>query len=86
MIRVTCTGHIGASLGKEELDLDETEIGATQLIERLKQMARDEANLGFTEFNTIMILNDGEAFIPASKDRLLRDGDSVVLVPFSHGG
>jgi hypothetical protein len=33
-----------------------------------------------------MIVNDGEAFTPAASDRVLIDGDSVLLLPFSHGG
>lgn len=86
MIRITCTGHIKTSIGKEEVDLDEGEIRATQLIKRLRLMAGENTRPGFTEFNTIMIMNDGEAFTPAATDRLLKDGDSVVLVPFSHGG
>jgi len=86
LIRITCTGHIKTSIGKEELELDEGGIRATQLIKKLRLMAGDASRAGFTEFNTIMILNDGEAFTPAATDRLLQDGDSVVLVPFSHGG
>jgi molybdopterin converting factor small subunit len=47
-------------------------------------MARED-NPGFNRYNTIMLVNDGEAFIPAQQ-REIKSGDYVVLVPFSHGG
>ena len=87
MIRVKLAGHIRTSLGREEVEIDEDEIAATGLIEELRRRASDkDPRIGFTKFNTIMIINDGEAFTPAGSDRMLIDGDSVLLLPFSHGG
>jgi molybdopterin converting factor small subunit len=92
VIRVKLLGHIRTSLSCEELEIPGDEISATEVIEELRQRASDQGGrgngprLGFTKFNTIMIVNDGEAFTPAANDRVLRDGDSVLLLPFSHGG
>jgi hypothetical protein len=41
---------------------------------------------GFSKFNTLVMVEDGEAFVPAGVDKLVRDGQKVVLLPFSHGG
>jgi molybdopterin converting factor small subunit len=87
MIRVKLVGHIRTSLAREEVEIDQDEIRATEVVEELRRRARDkDPRLGFTKFNTIMIVNDGEAFTPAASDRVLIDGDSVLLLPFSHGG
>ncbi len=86
MIRVRCVGHIRTSLSREELEIDDAEISATRLIERLREMGSNDPRLGFTKFNTIMIVNHGEAFTPGAADRTLKSGDEVLLLPFSHGG
>ena len=42
---------------------------------------------GFSKFNTLVVVNDEEVFSASSQvDRLITDGDSVLLFPFSHGG
>jgi molybdopterin converting factor small subunit len=86
LIRVRLVGHIRTSLSKDELELGDRQIGAAALIEELRRMASHDPRLGFTKFNTIMIVNGGEAFTPAADDRILKDGDTVLLLPFSHGG
>jgi molybdopterin converting factor small subunit len=48
-------------------------------------MSREE-NPGFNRFNVIAMVEEGEAFVPASATRKIRDGDRVALIPFSHGG
>ena len=46
-----------------------------------------ELDHGFTKYNTLVVINDQEALsVSAQKDRRISDGDSVLLVPFSHGG
>lgn len=85
-IRVKPIGHISTSLGAETLELDDKEIRAAALIEKLRGMSKGGPSLGFTAFNTLLILNGGLAFTAAGEDRLLKDGDEVVLLPFSHGG
>ncbi len=86
MIKVRVVGHIRTSLSRDEVEIDDSEIGAARLIEELRSLASDDPRLGFTKFNTIMIVNGGEAFTPAASDVILKDGDSVLLLPFSHGG
>jgi molybdopterin converting factor small subunit len=86
MIRVKCVGHIRTSVGAETVELQETEISATGLMERMRDMARSDPKLGFTKFNTLIIVNGGQAFTAAAEDRKLKDGDEVLLLPFSHGG
>jgi molybdopterin converting factor small subunit len=86
VIRITCVGHIRTSLGKEVVELDDKQIGAAEMIERLRTMGRADPQLGFTKFNTLIIINGGEAFTAGAEDRQLSDGDEIVLLPFSHGG
>ena len=86
MIIVKAVGHIRRSLGAETVELDERGIGAVDLIERLRERAREGPDVGFTRFNTLIVVNGGQAFIPAAEDRKLKDGDEVLLLPISHGG
>ena len=86
MIRVTCVGHIRTSIGRETVELEEEEIKTSALIERLREMGRGDPNLGFSKFNTLVIVNGSSAFTAAADDRMIDDGDEVLLLPFSHGG
>jgi molybdopterin converting factor small subunit len=86
MIRVKSVGHIRTSLGAETVELEDNEISAVDLMERLREMARGGPSLGFTRYNTLIIVNGGQAFTAAAEDRKLKDGDEVLLLPFSHGG
>jgi molybdopterin converting factor small subunit len=86
MIRVTCVGHIRTSVGREMVELKEDRIKTSVLIERLREMGRDDPNLGFSKFNTLVIVNGSSAFTAAADDRMIDDGDEVLLLPFSHGG
>lgn len=85
MITVRCLGHIGTSVGTRELTIPDAEIGAADLVERLRA-ATGMSDPGFSKFNTLVMVEDGEAFVPAGESRVLRDGARVVLIPFSHGG
>lgn len=86
MIKVRCIGHIKNSLGDEEIMIDCEEISVDDLIDRLRDMAKDNGNISFNEYNTIVMIENGEAFVAANRDMKIRDGESVVLIPFSHGG
>jgi molybdopterin converting factor small subunit len=86
MIRVTCVGHIRTSVGRAMVEVQEDKISASALIERLREMGRDDPNLGFSKFNTLVIVNGSSAFTAAAEDRTIDDGDDVLLLPFSHGG
>ncbi len=86
MIRVRCLGHIRSSLGTDELNLDITEVSSSELLDGLRERGKSDPRLGFTKYNTLLIVNGGEAYTAAADDRLLRDGDTVLLLPFSHGG
>ena len=86
MIKVRCVGHIRTSLGTEELNLNIAEISSSELLDRLRGMGKSDPRLGFTKYNTLLIVNEGEVYTAAADDRLLRDGDTVLLLPFSHGG
>ena len=87
-ITVTCTGHIKTSLGRDVVELTDTarEISASKLIEAMRELVPDDGDAGFTAFNTLVVINEGVAFTAASNERPIRDGDSVLLVPSSHGG
>ena len=85
-IRVRTMGHIRTSLGKEMVELEGDGMSVVEMMERLRKMASSDPHLGFTKFNTLVIVNGGEAFTAAAEDRELKDGDEVLLLPFSHGG
>ncbi len=85
MISVRLTGHIRTSVGSEEVEFHEDEIEAGDLVERLRERC-EAKDPGFNMYNTVAMVEDGEAFVAASAGRKLRSGDRVVLIPFSHGG
>ena len=85
MIRVRCMGHIGTSLGTSEVVLGDASISASELVDRLRAMSKED-DPGFTRYNTLALVGDGEAFVPAASTRRIMNGEAVVLIPFSHGG
>ncbi len=85
MISVRCLGHIGTSVGSKEVELDDKELDATEIVEKLRA-ASGSKDPGFTKYNTLVMVEDGEAFVPASAGRKVIAGQHVVLIPFSHGG
>lgn len=85
MITVRCLGHIATGVGKAEVELTGGELNAVEVVERVRE-ASGKSDPGFTKFNTLVMVEDGEAFVPAGADRRVADGSHVVLIPFSHGG
>ena len=85
MIRVRCLGHIGTSVGTSEVQLEEPCLLPAEVVEKVRVMA-GTGDPGFTRYNTLVLVEDGEAFVSAESDRQVRSGDRVVLIPFSHGG
>ncbi len=79
-------GHITTDLGKEVVEVDADNIPIGELIERLQSLSIDPGRVGFSRFNTLAMVEDGEAFVAASKDVVVKSGDRVVLIPISHGG
>ncbi len=74
-------------MGSEEFDVPVQAISVGDLFHLMlsKRPAREDH--GFSKYNTLLVINDGEAFsASAQQDRILTDGDSVLFVPFSHGG
>lgn len=87
MISVRLLGHIKTSVGRGEVELGEDFIDAAELVDRMRAMAESGGgDPGFSRFNTLVLVEEGEAFMAASQARLVRSGDRVVLIPFSHGG
>jgi molybdopterin converting factor small subunit len=85
MISVRCLGHIGTSVGREEIMIPAEEISASDLVERVRAES-GKSDPGFSRFNTLVMIEDGEAFVAAGSSRQIHDGAKVVLIPFSHGG
>ncbi len=85
MITVRCLGHIGTSVGAKEVQLADEALDAEEIVARLRALST-EAEPGFTKYNTLVMVEDGEAFVPASAKRVVKSGQKVVLIPFSHGG
>lgn len=85
MIRVKCLGHIRTSLGTDEVCLEGDSLEASEIVEKLRAMASTR-DVGFNRFNTLAMVGHGEAFVSAVSSRKIRDGETVILIPFSHGG
>jgi len=85
MIQVRCYGHISTSVGSSEVILEGSEIDSADLVDRVRDMSFG-ADPGFNRYNTLVMIEDGEAFVPAGAHRTVKDGDRVALIPFSHGG
>jgi molybdopterin converting factor small subunit len=85
-ISIKCLGHIKTSIGTETVELQGEALTAGGVIDTLRKMGAGDPNLGFTRFNTLLVVNGSSAFTAAADDRKLSDGDEVLLVPFSHGG
>jgi molybdopterin converting factor small subunit len=87
MIHLKFLGHIRTSMGSEEIDLPRDGISVDDLFSLLLSNKPAQLDHGFTKYNTLVVINEEEALSAAAqKDRQLIDGDSVLLVPFSHGG
>ena len=87
MIHLKFLGHIRTSMGSEEMDVPRDGITLDDLFALLLAERPTELDHGFTKYNTLVVINDEEALsASAQKDRRISDGDSVLLVPFSHGG
>ena len=85
MIAVRCLGHIATAVGATEVSLDGTDLDASEIVERLRVMS-GKNEPGFTKYNTLLMLEDGEAYVSAGSLRKIRHGERVALIPFSHGG
>ena len=87
MIHLKFLGHIRTSMGTEQMEIARESISVEDLFGLLLSGRPAEAAHGFTKYNTLLVVNDEEVFsASAQEDRRLGDGDSVLLVPFSHGG
>jgi len=85
LIHVRCYGHIRTCVGSTEVTLDDTELDSADLVDKVRGMASGP-DPGFTRYNTLVMVDEGEAFVPAGSRRTVKDGDRVALIPFSHGG
>ena len=85
MITVRCLGHIGTSVGATEIVLEGNELLASDIVEKLRALSPSK-DPGFTRFNTVVLVEGREGYLAAAMDRHVRDGERVVLIPFSHGG
>jgi molybdopterin converting factor small subunit len=87
MIHLKFLGHIRTSMGSEGIEIPRDGITVDELFAMLLSSRPAQLDHGFTKYNTLVVINDEEAFsASAQKARRLGDGDSVLLVPFSHGG
>jgi molybdopterin converting factor small subunit len=85
LIKVGLLGHIKSSVGAGEVCLPDEELEVTAIIDRLRLMCPEDSP-GFNIYNTLAMVEDGEAFVPASRSTRVKSGQRVVLLPFSHGG
>lgn len=85
MIAVRCLGHIATSVGAKDLQLDGGALTASEIVRKVGGMC-SAGDPGFDVYNTLVLVEDGEASVPASADVSVPDGRRVVLIPVSHGG
>jgi molybdopterin converting factor small subunit len=80
-------GHIKTSMGSEEMLIQRESASVGDLFALMLSSKPTNLEHGFSPFNTLVVVNDEEVFSAASqRDRVISDGDQVLLVPFSHGG
>lgn len=84
MIKVKLVGHIKRAVGKEEVNLEFDKIDSLSLIRILRDMCGN-IDVGFNEYNTLIIIDGRQSFIPADRKELV-SGQSLTIIPFSHGG
>ena len=85
MIEVRCLGHIATSIGAKNLTVDADGLTSVELVERVRRLSKED-DPGFTVYNTLLIVDEGEAGVAAGHGVRLKDGQRVTLVPVSHGG
>ena len=85
MIKVRCLGHIGTAVGTRDVIIHDAGLDASDLVERVRVMTGLK-DPGFSVYNTLVMVEDGEAFVPAGRAVRIADGAKVALLPFSHGG
>jgi molybdopterin converting factor small subunit len=87
MIHLKFLGHIKTSMGSEGMEVPRESISVDDLFALLLSKPTEGLEHGFSKYNTLLVVNDDEVFSASTQhDRRLSDGDSVLLVPFSHGG
>ncbi len=87
MIHLRFIGHVKTSVGSDEMVVERESITVGDLFGLLLSKGFADRPHGFSEYNTLLVVNNGEVFAASSqKERLLADGDRVLFVPFSHGG
>jgi molybdopterin converting factor small subunit len=87
MIHLKFLGHIRTSMGSDGMEIPRESISVDDLFGLLLSERPADLDHGFSKYNTLLVINDQEVFsASAQQDRRLADGDSVLLVPFSHGG
>jgi len=87
MIHVKFLGHIRTSMGSEAVEVSQSSMSVGELFGLLLSSKPAQLDHGFIEYNTLLVVNDEEVFSASAQlERRLSDGDSVLLVPFSHGG
>jgi hypothetical protein len=65
--------------------IEASALPVAEIVERLRSMSK-EKEPGFNRFNTLALVGEGEAFVPATSTREIKSGEDLVLIPFSHGG
>ena len=85
MITVRCLGHIGTSVGSQEVLLEGSELEPSEIIERMRGIS-GKRDPGFTAFNTLLMVEDGEVCVSATARRMGKVGVGGVVIRFCHGG
>jgi molybdopterin converting factor small subunit len=80
MIRVRLIGHLATHL-KEEVEFQEGKISVAELLNRLNLKGAK-----ITRANTLILLNGVEVSALKGEETEVNDGDSIILIPISHGG
>ena len=87
MIHLKFLGHIRTSMGSDAMEIPRESVSVDELFGLLLSKRPADLDHGFSKYNTLLVVNDEEVFsASAQRERRLSDGDSVLLVPFSHGG
>ena len=85
MITVKLLGPIKKLMGKNELQLLESNLYIDEIFEYINKVTLTH-NLSYNVKNTVVILNDVEISMIDVKKTIVKSGDDIILIPAIHGG
>lgn len=82
MIKIRFLGHLATHFMEEE----ELQLGEMSVADLLKELNLKLDKQQITRANTLILINDVEVSALNGDNTKLKDGDTITLIPITHGG